>query len=356
MSYQGPVEDLYPEQRGPVNNLLKKKPSGIEMIGMIPLGMLITSSFVLIVKAISAYFNDASFSSSYLVVVFVLWILYYLKRRAENRVSIVENGLLLPNYWFKRKLVKWDEIVEISLNEDPNKIEIILDTAWSRVNVTGMQDVIVELSADQYDINNMKGFFEHLQNQRNKLSKAPDTLNERLKKQVDRAWDKRYLRIFENWFDNYSKGVFYLLIFETLFFALTERSLGTVIFTSLAIFYGFGTFLLYLFEKPYSIIGIRPNELGPVIYLPEEIISNIRFVVMAKPFDIQPVKCEVIYGDTNTMQQVVNMIQIHPQNISAGELTHGVAQLTGNHSKAVGARIFFKMNDDDEEYQIEIKW
>ncbi len=122
-------------------------------------------------------------------------------------------------------------------------------------------------------------------------------------------------------------------------------------------------FLLLLVAQlsniPGAIIGIRPHELGPLIYDEEELITSVRFILICYPYTVHLQNCELIYEEGEP-RQVGRLNQIQPTYSQPGELTYGIAQIVGNHTKAKGANLFFtykeKEDTDDTVFQIPVQW
>ena len=64
-------------------------------------------------------------------------------------------------------------------------------------------------------------------------------------------------------------------------------------------------------NKPQAIIGIRPHELGPLIYDEEEMMTTVRFIIICNPFTIDLIDCEILYSEGD-IKQVGKLNQIHP--------------------------------------------
>jgi hypothetical protein len=354
MSYQGPVEDLYLEQKQPVTKIKKLKDQ--PFYKNFTYISILLATLTVFYRTVTSFALDNELEVNLLIAYIMVLVLTIIKTKEENQISISDKGIKVTNFWVRRKLISWSEIVDIIVEENPTVVKIILDTKWARVNTTGMQDIFLEFNINNYERVDLEAFSKELIKYKNQFSKAPDTLNERLRKQVTIAWDKRFLRIFQNWFDSFTKGLYQILVIIIIIYGFSNYLFNQWILATLLIGFAIFLALIYFFENPYSIVGIRANELGPVLYLPEEILSNIRFVVMAKPFDIKLKHCEVIYDEETKIKQISNMIQIHPELIRKGELTHCVAQITGNHSKSNGIIVKFEMGEKSQEFSIEIRW
>ncbi len=362
MSIQGgPVDDVLPPIVKPQTSL---KPVHVNFVKLrlFDLILLITIlSFALKLIFDFVSMKDQLFIPISLLV--ILTIFTILRDKAYHRYEIIDKGLLVSDFWFSQRLISWGEFVDLYIDSEVTDergeiegIRIILDTPWLLINKTGLQAPNLFISRTEYDKEEFDRFFDELQRIMNKRKEVPATLNQRLINQVDRAWDGRFKRIFTIWVDNFSEVTYYFLalyLVMGLFFGYTNL---IWVFSILWLGYGLFAFvLIYLIHNPYSIVGIRPNELGAVQYLPDDGISNIRFVVYTKPYSIQLEGCSLTYSE-DSIKQFSNLVQIHPKSINPGELAHGVAQITGNQSKAVGATIQFTQNESELVFKVPISW
>ncbi len=365
----GSVENLIPQLSQDKLVLRPKPRPWIDILGHFMDYLMIISG---ILVAYRFFINLNSNNTSNLLVVFFNYlgalIIYYRYRFIKGTYIITEKGLLVPDTWLTKRLIQWSEIVEIYFEkvtiqgeENDNKqnaLRIILDTPWLKVNDTGMQDASLLLLSEDYDVKNLESFKETLELFKNQFGKAPDTLNERLRKQVHRSWTGRNKRIIYLWIDAASQSIFVFFMLFLAFWGLFGFFPHYGVFVTIVISFVLLLLLFYwLILKPYSIVAIRPHELGAVHYVPDDVVTNIRFVAIGLPFSLKMKSCEIIYEEgENRPLQVANFVQIHPEVIAPGELAHGIAQLTGNHIHSKGAIIGFSMGEDDQEYRIEIRW
>ena len=82
-------------------------------------------------------------------------------------------------------------------------------------------------------------------------------------------------------------------------------------------------------------------------------------MTIAHPHTINLKDCELIYGEKG-IKQIERLKQIQPESIAPGTLTHSVAEIFGNHTKAVGAKIRFTYKELEEKedlvYEVKISW
>lgn len=292
-------------------------------------------------------------------------VLLFRNRSVSKTYVISERGLVIPSSWLTQRVIPWDEVVEAYIEEVQddygNKatgLRIILDTDWSKVNYSGLKDPSILLLEGDFSKDRLEKFLERINFFKNQFGKAPDTLNQRLKKQVKRAWINRNKRIFFLWIDSSTEIAYLFLLLYLFLFGLTGDTsplLGIIpVYSSISVL----LFIFYwLSQRPYSILGLRPHELGAVNYLPDDVVTNIRFVLVAEPYPVHLKRAEIIYDEgENRPIQVEHFVQIHPETVEPGELAHGIAQIAGNHTQAKGAKITLTVGDEETEFTIPIYW
>jgi len=289
----------------------------------------------------------------------------YLRERVKDIYYLSEKGLHIPYMWFYHRVLPFDSIIRVvdETIEDDNKnrkygaIRILVDTPFVKLNVSGLQTSSVLLSTMVYDSIALNRFADEIIRRKRENNAVPNTLAQRLTDQVNRAWSKRWLLIIMTVFDASSEGLIYLFILEGLVFGFFGVSIwpimGSILIGALIIL----VFVIQLLNKPQAIVGFRPHELGPLIYDEEDLITSVRFIVMCHPYTIQLLNCEMIYPD-DVAKQVGRLNQIHPDYVERGELTYGIAQIVGNHTKAKGAILTFRYKEKEgsRDYQIPLEW
>ncbi len=305
---------------------------------------------------IRSVYSDISTVHVTLLVLIIL--LKYLETISTGKYSIIEEGILVPYTSFTRKLISWKNIInihEVSL-EDIHGYAVELDTSLLKFNTTGMTEPSLYLTEDEFERDNLDKFINTLRSKKDAKAIVPNTLAERLDKQVDRAWNGRYRRFTINMLDGVINTMIYLVIIEILLWNIFGISLfpwiGGIVIASLLII----SVIIHFDTMPNAIIGIRPNELGPLIYDESNLITSVRFMLKSYPNDVELLNCTMINPEEN-IKQVESLKEIQPEIIKSGELTHAVAQIRGNHSKSVGASIAFRYSDDkDTTYTIDLLW
>lgn len=344
MSYQGPIEEMFPNYKWPINVLRPLKSGNFvtrNSVALLLLSAALGASIRLVITPL--LYNGLLLGSSLLLLFVELW-----RHAIRERVEVTEKGILLQNFWITRKLLKWNEIAEAALqtDEDGKKQFVIgLDTDWSRANTTGMQDTTLILTEEIYGdaIERFKSEFElHFKQQ----VKERKTLNERFRKQVRNAWQNRNKRALLNIIDNFTLAIYYTLIIDITTRGLLGFTFGILVYSVLNGIYLLIIIVVQMLARPYSIVGFRPNEVEALQYLPDDVITNTRFITMCMPYPLELQSCEMIYNGEH-YGQTSRFVQIHPQEIPAGELKLGVGQVTGNHVKADGVKIVYKMQDQE---------
>ena len=301
-----------------------------------------------------------NFRTVYVTLLFFTILFLILFQRFNSSIFYYnKDGIRILDMWFRYKKIPWDKIVSFEFlrfrnnaGEEINGILIEFDVKWTRLVNTGLKTPAIALTEKEYDLRNYKSIENRVGKFRRENLAEKDTLNERLRKQVSSAWETRYRRMI---LETMAKSeIFFIpvLVLELVSFTLLLTPpfvlLIALLFTIISYF-----LLVEFTNLPYSIVGIRGSELGAVLYNPDELLSNIRFVFMVFPFSAELITAEMIYEE-NTVTQISNFIQIHPKVITPGILTHGNAQISGNHTLSIGITIVFKLNQ--EEFKIPVFW
>lgn len=309
------------------------------------------------------------FSPTWYPPILIILLAYLVIRREQIKgiYILTDQSLKVPYTWFYRRSIPYDKIVRVVDDQLTDResgqsfaaIRIVVDTSLIKYNTTGMVDSYILLSTLDYDSMDINQFADEIIKRKREIGGTPNTLAQRLTDQVNRSWSNRWLVILFNTFDSTSEALIYILLIDTLIFGFFGQDIWPIFGGVLVGLYALFLFLYHIMDKPQAIIGIRPHELGPLIYDEEELVTSVRFIVMCRPFTVHLVDCEIIYPEDAT-KQVGRLNQIHPEYIEPGELTYGVAQMIGNHSKASGAviKFYFKETEDrhDEPYEVEIEW
>lgn len=297
--------------------------------------------------------------------VVVILILTRQKFRSHLFYKIDENGLQTPYFWFLSKKIQWDEIIDIyeeKVSEQATDLEffalrVTLDTSLLKFNTSGLEEPSILFSEKDFAKQDLDDFFTEFKKFQRLRSATPNTQGQRLTDQVNRAWNGRWKLIFMNIFDSATEFAFYLYLVYLMVFYTVELNIWPNL---IGILLGSYTFLLLIFhyiERPTSIIGFRANELGPIVYNENDVVSNIRFLVMSKPHPVELTSCELVYDENELSRSAGNLHQLHPKEIAPGELTHSVAQFLGNHTKSKGVIVTFNYkNDKEAEFQLPIIW
>ncbi len=303
----------------------------------------------------------------YPVIVVVFLLVSVSRREAVRQIYFLsEKGLHIPYMWFFTRVIPLenvvrvvdDEIVDEESGRKYGAIRILVDTPLMLLNITGLQTSNILLSTMYYDSIDLNRFADEILRRKRESGGVPNTLAQRLTDQVDRAWSNRWLIIILKVLDGSTEALIYLFLLESFIFGFFNVSIWPRLGGILLGAYFLLILLFQMFDKPQAIIGIRPHELGPLIYDEEELITSVRFILMCHPYTVNLKNCELIYPE-DVARQVGRLNQIHPQNIEPGELAYGVAQIVGNHTKAKGAVITFTYKETEEtgrEYQIPIEW
>ena len=311
-------------------------------------------------------YNEFSDGLAILIIAIFYTILYGRKEIIKGKYYFDENGLVLPYLWFTRKKIKFENILNITddtitdteTNQSYAAIRIFLDTKMIKFNYTGMQTSNILLTTMDYDSMDLNRFADLLTKEKQKTTSSPNTLAQRLTDQVNRAWQYRWFSIFLNIFDSSTEFLLYLILIELLIFGFSGQLLIMTLSQILLPIYIIFLLILQILNKPQAIIGIRPHELGPLIYDEEEMMTTVRFIIICNPFTIDLIDCEILYSEGD-IKQVGKLNQIHPESISKGQLAYAVAQIYGNHTKASGAIIKFSYKEKsktDVVYEVPITW
>ncbi len=342
---------LYPKDKK--NGIYRRYPSNIVLF-IILIGILASA-----VRTVLSYTQYPL-----LLLGILLFIIFIRKESIDGTYRINDDGLSVPYSWLTRKQIPLKNILDaymtrirdaINKDIDYDGLQFELDTPLVKYNTTGMHTPNIILTTQRYDIDDLNHFLEQVKHYLDKITVAPDTLAERLRKQVNIAWRSRWKLFVLNTFDMIIEFIFYIMIIELVLRSIFKYSLFPIIGTVLIII----TFLLAIFVQymnlPAAIVGIRPNELEPLVYLENDTLTNVKFMVMSYPNTIVIKDVKLKLPET-AMKQIMRVIQIQPKNISPGELTHVVAQVLGNHTRATGAIVQFEYKGKDQLYEVEISW
>jgi hypothetical protein len=312
-----------------------------------------------------AYFYRWIQEGSSVIIIIILAIALAIWWRSKiDRYTITDRGLLIPYTWFSRKIIAWNHIVNIAEfdfheNKTPYMgINLELDTPLIRFNTTGLKSPNILFTSKDYHRDDLMLFFEDIQRYRQKLVHAPNTLAQRLTDQVERSWQNRFKLVLLNLIDSSSEALLLLLILGGLTYGVSGFEFWVWIGIIL-----FGTYLLIIFllqmlDKPSAIIGIRPHELGPILYDDADILTTLRFILICYPYSVKILNCKLIFSNEN-ITQLGQLKQIYPEIVEPGTLKHVVAQIYGNHSQAIGAEIQFTYAEREGEeiiYEVSIYW
>jgi len=301
------------------------------------------------------------------ILIILLIVMFVRRDQVKGVYRIKDQYLSIPYTWFSRRRIPFDQIIRISDDKvsDPETgqtyaaIRIYLDTPLIKFNTTGMQPPNILLTTMEYDSMDLNRFADELVKINREVMATPNTLAQRLTDQVDRAWFNRWTLIFFNTIDATSEALFFVLLLDAIIYGFFDQTIWPI-FGGLIL--GIIFLMLFIFHyvsKPQAIIGIRPHELGPLIYDEEELITSVRFIVMCRPYTVHLLDCEVIYPEGAT-KQVGRLNQIQPNYTEPGELTYAIAQIIGNHTKAIGAKINFSYKEKEESsdviYEVTLDW
>ena len=272
-----------------------------------------------------------------------------------SSLGISERGIYVPDMWFTRRFIPWSEIVSVDIFDEDKTIILKLDTTWNRIVRTGLSDVQIVIDEGSFVIDDFDTLSMTINRYWNMGKRTPDTLNERITRQVETAWANRYKQWLVDFLDDFSFGIFLLLEIDLVIYVLSNSSmfpLGYLILIPVLLLFA----LFATYDVPDNIIAIRPHELGALLYDDEDVVTSIRFIVYAQPNPINLHSCDITYSQEQEHQQVTRFIQIHPAKVKPGELTYGVGQVTGNHQKADGAKISFSVGNSEKIHTIDLVW
>jgi len=290
-----------------------------------------------------------------LIISAIAMILVVLRFLSMSKVGIGEEGITVPSYWFLPHFISWKEVVNVQIFEEDKMVVLILDTTWKRIVRTGLSDIRIVLDNEGYVMDEFDTIAQTIERYWNQSKKVPDTLNERLMKQVNLAWNSRYFQWMTDTLDDFTFGLFLLFEINFIFYIFSGMSLPSIIyFVIIPILVVYTLFAN--FDVPNSIIAIRPHELGPLLYDDEDVVTSVRFVVMTLPNPLKLHSCEITYLEEQEHPQPSNFIQIHPKVIEPAELVHCVAQITGRHERADGAIVEFSIGEGDVRHKYQMIW
>lgn len=308
------------------------------------------------------FYSSLAVFYSALLLLILIW--YRIGVSIIGTYQITDKGLVIPYTWFTRKTISWVEILsvnEISLRKKGNDIsvkgyEVELDTPISKFNITGMQSPVLYLTEEDFEFELLTIFMKTLKQKKEERADVPNTLAERLDLQVTRAWKGRYTHFLLKILEGFSRSLVYLSFAEVFFWSVFQFSLFPWVGGIFLLFLLIINLLIHYDALPSAIIGIRPHELGPLLYEETNMVTNVRFIIKSYPDDVEVMNCVMIH-DEDAIKQPESIKEIQPCIVSAGQLRHVVAQVRGNHSKAIGAIVTFRyLNDPETSYNIDLLW
>lgn len=308
-------------------------------------------------------FKDNFGNPFYLVLAILLILIYIRKNRLKGIYWISEDGLVVPYTWLTTKKLKSTQIINISPEKLTDKdtgveydgLRITIDNSGLKFNFTGIQDPSIVLSTINYEKKDLDLFSKELEKLKRNSSGSPNTLPQRLTDQVNNSWFGRWKLVVFNTIDSSTEFAYYLLLFYVILSEFTGNSLTFFLFT-LWIFYFVFVFIYNISDIPSSIIGIRPHELGALIYNEADLLTTVRFILMSQPETVILLNCELLF-EGQPISQIHELKELHPTKNEPGMLTYCVAQFLGNHTKSIGANIKFKYSGEDEtEFELSVYW
>jgi len=298
----------------------------------------------------------------------ILLIVVVLRREQIKGIYILnDDQLVIPYTWFYRRSIPLKQIIRVdddtitdqSTGQKFAAIRIIVDCSLVKLNITGMQSSNILLSTQDYDSMDLNRFADEISKKVRSNPSTPNTLAQRLSDQVNRSWSYRWSLILFNSLDSTTEATIYLFIADAIFYGFFGVSIWPLLGGIILGIYLVVVILIQFLNKPQAIIGIRPHELGPLIYDEEELITSVRFILICHPYTVHLQDCEVVYPD-GASKQVGRLQQIQPEYAEPGELIYGIAQIVGNHTKATGAVIRFTYKETEAKkdvlYEIPITW
>ncbi|MDH5401061.1 MAG: hypothetical protein OEZ01_09875 [Candidatus Heimdallarchaeota archaeon] len=290
-----------------------------------------------------------------------LLVIFIRKRLVKEIYQIGEKGINVPYTWLTRTLLSWNQIVGISkeiviereTDQSFDGIRINLDTRKLRFNYTGMIDQSILLTSKTYSSEDLLLFYHSLESLYSNNRVIPNSAAQRLQDLVNTSWNTKNRRLMLNVIDNLSLNIIQIYVLFKLIDLIFDMPL--MILITVIILYSSIVLIYFINELPHSIIGFRGHELGSILYDDPEAMTTFRFIYCSLPFKVNLLYCEPLYEvEGNAYFGEFN--QIHPQTNELGELTYGIAQITGNHTKSIGCNVQFKFEGEDQKYQVEIKW
>lgn len=301
----------------------------------------------------------------YFAIYILVGLLFFKMNSIRGIYQITEKGLVIPYTWFTQKHISWKEITKVENillkdleNDKPlYAVQLELDTNLTKFNTSGLKNPDLTITEKDYDKEMLESFYKELQNKMASYANTPDTLAERLSNLVDRSWFGRKKLLLINLVDTLTETLLYLLLIDLVVMGLFGSSIFPVFGMILLALVFFLTLLLQFGSLPQAIVGMRPHELGPLMYYEAELISDVRIIVKSYPHSIEITDCEMIYAE-DAIKQVEKVKDIQPDEINPGKLQYVIIQMRGNHTKAKGAIISFKYPEikDNTKYEIEILW
>ncbi|MHA2172693.1 MAG: hypothetical protein ACXAB7_22700 [Candidatus Kariarchaeaceae archaeon] len=299
------------------------------------------------------------------VVILVISLLgYQRQKQVKGTYLLTKDGIIMPFTWLSRTTIQWKQIVSVSeeefIEKTTNKIfkgiRIEVDTPLIIFNTTGMTAPTILLSSKDYLETDLVNFAKQIQSFRQQIPSVPNTLAQRLIDQVDRSWSTRYHYLMLQTIDSVTELLFIIILLDGLLRGIFDYTVFPLLGGGILLGYTLIVLLYQYLEKPAAIIGIRPHELGAILYDDSDIITTIRFILISRPHTVKLINCELIYQN-ESLSQIDRFKQIHPETILPGELTYCIAQIYGNHTKSDGAKIQFSYGDQSElVFEVPIYW
>ena len=266
-------------------NQLRSRKANIPVLRRFPDNFTILFLLVVFVGYILHIQNDG-FQVPILFAIIVLTFLNLRRMSVKGEYYVDSDGLFVPYSWISRKRIPMDEIVRIQLSEltsteDQEKhrvLEITLDTPNLKFNTTGLIDTSIYLSEVDFDYERLEAFYHELQTYHRNAGITINTQAERLSLQASRAWNNRWKLIFLRFLDSSTEFGFFISILILTNLVTIQSSLITIGFW---VIFGIYSLLLLIFlvsDRPNTIIGIRPHELGPIFYNEADLVTTISLI------------------------------------------------------------------------------
>jgi hypothetical protein len=325
----------------------------------------LTLLVVIIVVILSlAYQALQDFSWMNVVILVISIVGYQRQRQVKGTFQLTKDGVIMPFTWLSRATIQWNQIVAVSEEEFIEKatnkiykgIRLELDSPLIIFNTTGMTTPTLLLSSKDYLETDLTDFAKQIHDFRQQITSVPNTLAQRLIDQVDRSWSVKYQYLILKTSDSVTELLFIIILVDGLLRGVINYSVFPLLGGAILFIYGLIILLYHYLEKPAAIIGIRPHELGAILYDDSDIITTIRFILISRPHTVKLINCELIYQN-ESLSQIDRFKQVHPETIPPGELTYCIAQMYGNHTKSDGVKIRFSYENQTELiFEVPIYW